>query len=141
MAIKVRFDKDGWYHPAFGRLGRGDKDAGKIYALPDMFGERETVKVALRDAQTKRLTGETREYERFRFLPRTATVLDDDEIDELREEAEENGEAPPQVVRPKQDPAADLPKATAGAGRGPKAQSAVEKTTGQKPSARRSATK
>ena len=34
MAIKVRFDKAGYYHPAFGRLGRGDKGSGAIYTLP-----------------------------------------------------------------------------------------------------------
>jgi len=139
MAIKVRFDKDGWYHPAFGRLGRGDKAAGTIYNLPDMFGEKETVKVPLRDPQTKRPTGEFREYERFKFLPRTAEVLDDTDLEILKDEAEETGEAPPKVVRPKVDPAEaeKLP----GKGKVAKAQSAQERTTGEKTTARRSANK
>lgn len=36
MPINVRFDKNGFYHPAFGRMGRG-KNAGRVYSLPDFF--------------------------------------------------------------------------------------------------------
>jgi hypothetical protein len=36
MSINVRFGKSGYYHPAFGRMGRG-KSAGKVYVLPDAF--------------------------------------------------------------------------------------------------------
>jgi hypothetical protein len=36
MPINVRFDKVGFYHPAFGRMGRG-KNAGRVYTLPDFF--------------------------------------------------------------------------------------------------------
>ena len=36
MPINVRFDKVGFYHPAYGRMGRG-KNAGRVYALPDFF--------------------------------------------------------------------------------------------------------
>lgn len=36
MPINVRFDKVGFYHPAFGRMGRG-KNAGRVYNLPDFF--------------------------------------------------------------------------------------------------------
>lgn len=36
MSINVRFDKVGFYHPAFGRMGRG-KNAGRVYTLPDFF--------------------------------------------------------------------------------------------------------
>jgi len=36
MPITVRFDKVGFYHPAFGRMGRG-KNAGRVYTLPDFF--------------------------------------------------------------------------------------------------------
>jgi len=38
MAINVRFDKNGYYHPAYGRMGRG-KNAGRIYSLPDCFAD------------------------------------------------------------------------------------------------------
>jgi hypothetical protein len=38
MPINVRFDKAGFYHPAFGRMGRG-KNAGRVYSLPDFFSE------------------------------------------------------------------------------------------------------
>lgn len=37
MPINVRFDKNGFYHPAYGRMGRG-KQAGRVYTLPDFFG-------------------------------------------------------------------------------------------------------
>lgn len=36
MPINVRFDKVGFYHPAYGRMGRG-KSAGHVYTLPDFF--------------------------------------------------------------------------------------------------------
>ena len=36
MSINVRFDKNGFYHPAYGRMGRG-KNAGRVYTLPDFF--------------------------------------------------------------------------------------------------------
>lgn len=36
MPINVRFGKNGFYHPAFGRMGRG-KNAGRVYTLPDFF--------------------------------------------------------------------------------------------------------
>ena len=38
MSINVRFDKAGFYHPAFGRMGRG-KNAGRVYTLPEFFAE------------------------------------------------------------------------------------------------------
>lgn len=38
MPINVRFDKVGFYHSAYGRMGRG-KNAGRVYTLPDVFGE------------------------------------------------------------------------------------------------------
>jgi hypothetical protein len=38
MSINVRFDKVGFYHPAYGRMGRG-KNAGRVYALPDFFAD------------------------------------------------------------------------------------------------------
>jgi hypothetical protein len=36
MPVNVRFDKNGFYHPAFGRMGRG-KNAGRVYSLPEFF--------------------------------------------------------------------------------------------------------
>ena len=36
MPINVRFNKRGFYHPAFGRMGRAG-NAGKVYTLPDAF--------------------------------------------------------------------------------------------------------
>jgi hypothetical protein len=135
MAIKVRFDKDGWYHPAYGRLGRGDKHAGTVYTLPDMFGEKETVEVELRDPRTKLPTGEVRKRERYKFLPRTAEVFDDVDLELLKQDAEESGEEPPRVVRPKPDQT-ELDR-VAGKGKVAKTQSAQERTTGQKTTARR----
>ena len=36
MPINVRFDKNGFYHPAYGRMGRG-RNLGSVYTLPDFF--------------------------------------------------------------------------------------------------------
>ena len=36
MPINVRFNKRGFYHPAFGRMGRA-ANVGKVYLLPDAF--------------------------------------------------------------------------------------------------------
>ena len=69
MPINVKFSSDGFYHAAFGRLGRG-KASGKIYTLPDEFAapgmlpsrteiltQREDLDAALEDAeQTKPVT-------------------------------------------------------------------------------------
>ena len=38
MPIQVMFDKNGFYHDAFGRMGRG-KQSGVVYTLPDVFKE------------------------------------------------------------------------------------------------------
>lgn len=71
MPINVRFDKNGFYHPAFGRMGRG-KNAGRVYTLPDFFR-----------AENK--------------LPGTATVIEDKT--QLEEVLEEEGQTKP--IKPK----------------------------------------
>lgn len=99
MAIQVQFDKHGWYHPAFGRLGRGDKNRGVVYTLPDVFAE----------------PGR---------LPATAKIIDAEELDEVLEDLEQ---AKP--IKPKVADEDALEKVVApGAGRRAKAQTASQRT-------------
>jgi hypothetical protein len=106
MAIHVQFDKHGWYHPAFGRLGRGDKARGTVYMLPDKFGEK--------DEKTGK----------FLMLPQTAVIIDSEELDEVLEELDQ-----PKPVKPKvSDPDALEKTSAPGAGRRAKTQSAQERT-------------
>lgn len=73
MPINVRFDKSGFYHPAYGRMGRG-KNAGRVYTLPDFFA-----------AQGK--------------LPRSADIIEDKEkLEEILEEENQTKPIKPKVV-------------------------------------------
>lgn len=130
MSIRVRFDNDGWYHPMFGRLGRGDANAGRIYILPDMFGETEVYKRKIYDRTTKppKVIDHV-EVTRYKYLPSTAEILDDQAMQDLVEEAEMTGEDPPKPVRPAQSEMTSE-KQIPGRGKEPKAMDAVEKTTG-----------
>lgn len=141
MAIKVRFDKSGWHHPSFGRLGRG-KFKGHVYNLPDMFGEQETIKVPVMDRSSRppRKIGE-QEITRNKYLPSTAEIIDEDFVANLEAAADEGDEhaneelaAIKAASRPKQAEGGEgyLP----GKGRAAKAQSAQERTTGKKLPAR-----
>lgn len=128
MSIRVQFDKAGWYHPAYGRLGRGSHK-GRIYELPDQFGETETLTIPVMDqtARPPRKTGE-RQITRYKFLPNTVTIVDDAAMEMLREEALDAGEPEPKAIRPKAADQDELKKVTGRAT--PKAQSAQERTTG-----------
>ncbi len=138
MAIQVQFDKNGWYHPAFGRLGRGDQN-GKIYELPDVFGQKEEVTIPVMDRSSKppRKIDE-RKVTRYKLLPSTVRILGKEDMDELVEEARDANEPEPKPVRPRVADSAELDKAKKTAGRGaePQAQSAQERTTGKRPSRR-----
>lgn len=138
MAIRVRFDKNGFYHPAFGRLGRGDH-RGDIYSLPDQFAEQEDIVVPVMDPTTRppRQIGE-RKVTRFKYLPVSAEIIDDDRMAEIVEKAEEEGQTPPKAIKPKTD-AEELKRATktTGRGRDTPSQGAIERTTGRAPRARR----
>lgn len=98
--MKVRFDKHGFYHPSFGRIGRG-KNNGQWYTLPSVFGEKETITVPLMDNTSKppRKVGE-KKIERYKFLPQTAEVLEDKDFTAIKQEAEEEGKEPPKAVSP-----------------------------------------
>ena len=91
MPIKVRFDKNGFYSPVYGRLGRG-KNEGRVYTLPDEFGMRETIKVPVMDRSTKppKQIGE-KEVTRYKLLPSSATIIDEEYVSELRDELEHTG--------------------------------------------------
>lgn len=73
MPINVRFDKVGFYHPAYGRMGRG-KNAGRVYSLPDFFA-----------AEGK--------------LPASAEIIEDKEqLEEILEEENQPKPIKPKVV-------------------------------------------
>lgn len=137
MAITVRFDKNGFYHPAYGRLGRG-KNEGKIYKLPDAFGEVETIRVPLMDhtAKPPRESGKFKEITRFKNIPSTAEIIKQDMIEELEYAAEEGDtDAAEELaeIKAAKQPKVATPEAlekVTGRGKVAKAQSAKERTTG-----------
>ena len=98
--MKVRFDKHGFYHPSFGRIGRG-KNKGQWYTLPNVFAETEEITVPVMDPTTRppRKVSE-KKIKRFKYLPRTAEVLEDKAFVAIREEAEEKGDEPPKAIPP-----------------------------------------
>jgi len=137
MAIRVRFDRNGFYHPSFGRLGRG-RHEGRIYTLPDVFGEREAVEVDIMDTTRKppQPSGRTKTIERYKYLPSTAEVISEDYVKTLETDASEGDEdaaeelsAIKSAVAPKR--AEDADEYLPGKGKRAKAQNAVERTTGQ----------
>ncbi len=139
MAIRVRFDKNGFYHPAFGRLGRG-KNEGRIYVLPDVFGEVETIKVPIMNPAHKPPipTGEYKEITRFKNIPSSSVIISKDEVSDLEARAEEGDpEAKEELaeikaaIAPKVATPEHLEKVT-GRGNVAAAQSAQERTTGTK---------
>jgi len=72
MSIDVRFDRAGFHHPAYGRMGRG-KQAGLLYTLPDIFAK----------------PG---------MLPVSAEIVSKDELPDLLEELEQTRPIKPKVV-------------------------------------------
>jgi hypothetical protein len=129
MAILVRFSRDGWYHPAFGRLGRG-KGADTIYRLPDQFAERETIKVPVMDHSSKppRQIAE-KTIERYKFLPESVHIIEPEEFAELVQLAEDENEAAPKAITPRIAEDGALAEVT-GRGKIPKVQSAKDRTAG-----------
>jgi len=129
MAIRVRFSRDGWYHPAFGRLGRG-KGTDVIYRLPDQFAEEETIVVPVMDHTTRppRKVSE-KTITRYKFLPESAHIITDDEFSDLEEEAERENEAKPKAITPKTAEDGALAEVT-GRGALKKVQSAKDRTAG-----------
>lgn len=137
MAIRVRFDQNGFYHPAYGRLGRG-KNLNRIYVLPDVFGEQETVEVDIMDPTHKppQPTGKKKKITRLKNIPTTAEIIDADVVDELKGLAEEGDQDAADELAEIRQAAAPvvatqeaLDKVT-GRGKVAKAQSAQERTTG-----------
>lgn len=127
--MKVKFGKNGFIHPAYGRLGRGN-NSGQWYTLPAVFGEKETITVPLMDHTSKppRKVGE-KEITRYKYLPQSAEVLEDDDFEGMKKEIEEDGDEPPKAIRPK--PASDASEYLPAAQSKGKAQSAAERTTGK----------
>ena len=131
--MKVKFDKHGFYHPAFGRLGRGN-GGGLWYTLPSVFAEQEDIVVPLMDNTSKppRKVGE-KKITRYKYLPQSATIFKEDaEFEAMQKQLEDEGEEVPKAVRPKQ--ASDAGEYMPGAQAKGKAQGAIERTTGKSPS-------
>lgn len=72
MAVEVVFGKNGFYHPAYGRLGRGD-NRGQVYSLPDNF----------------KAEG---------MLPTSAKIVAEDELEEVLDENDQRKPIKPKVV-------------------------------------------
>jgi hypothetical protein len=129
MAIRVRFSRDGWYHPAFGRLGRG-KGTDVIYRLPDQFGETETIEVPVMDHTTKPPRQvDKKTITRYKFLPESVHIIDDEAFAEMEEEAEAENEEKPKAITPKTAEDGALAEVT-GRGKTKKVQSAKDRTAG-----------
>lgn len=79
--IAVRFDKNGFHHVSIGRLGRGERNRGMIYSLPDAFAQPGMLP---RTAQI--LTGEVLE-EALEDLglrrPKKVEILDEEALESL----------------------------------------------------------
>lgn len=130
--MKVKFDKNGFYHPAYGRLGRGNS-VNQWYTLPAVFGEKETIDIPIWDATSKpkREVG-TKSVTRYKYLPQSAEILEDEAFDDMKKQLEDDGEEAPKPMRPKaaSDASEHLPTAQSKA----KAQSPSERTTGKRKS-------
>lgn len=72
MAINVIFDKNGFHHPVFGRMGRG-RYLGKVYSLPDAFSA-------------------------VGMLPSTASIIDKEDLEDVLEEEEQRKPIKPQIL-------------------------------------------
>jgi|TARA_R110000772_G_scaffold226148_1_gene336824 hypothetical protein len=127
--MKVKFDKHGFYHPAFGRLGRG-RNVNTWYTLPAVFSEQETIDIPIWDATSKpkREVG-TKSVTRYKYLPQSAEILEEAAFDDMKKQLEDDGEDAPKPVKPKaaSDAAEYMPTAQSKA----KAQSPIERTTGK----------
>ena len=136
MPIKVRFSKNGFYHPAYGRLGRG-KNEGRVYMLPDIFGEKETYEVEIRDPTSKppRVVGK-REVTRYKNIPSDAEIIDENVVDGLKQAINSGDNDAVEELKEIENarmPTVATPEAlekVTGRGHTPKAQSAKERTTG-----------
>ena len=89
MPFQVKFAKNGFYHAAFGRLGRGQRNGGKIYTMPDWLRETEEVKVPVRDPVTQKGTGKEKVITRFKHMPTSAQIIEKVDLEEVLEEAEQ----------------------------------------------------
>jgi len=72
MSIEVVFGKNGFYHPAYGRLGRGN-NKGTVYTLPDEFKEKG-------------------------MLPSSATILPKAKVDDVLEANDQRKPVKPKIV-------------------------------------------
>jgi hypothetical protein len=127
--MKVKFDKHGFYHPAYGRMGRGNS-VNQWYTLAAVFGEKETLEVPIYDPTSKppREVGK-KKVTRYKYLPQTATILEEEQFDVMKKQLEDDGEDAPKAIKPKaaSDASEHLPTAQSKR----KAQSPSERTTGK----------
>ena len=127
--MKVKFDKHGFYHAAYGRLGRGNS-VNQWYTLPAVFGEKETIKVPIYDPTSKpKREVDTKTITRYKYLPQSATILEEADFDGMKKQLEDDGEDAPKAIKPKaaSDAGEHLPTAQSKR----KAQSPSARTTGK----------
>jgi hypothetical protein len=85
MPINVRFGKNGFYHPAFGRMGLG-KMAGDVYTLPDLFREEGMLPKSAVILEDPAAVSELLEEQRQR-KPHAPKVIDEEQLEKARERA------------------------------------------------------
>jgi len=91
MPINVRFDKVGFYHPAFGRMGRG-KNAGRVYSLPDFFADAGKLPVSAEIIEDKEQLEEILEEE-SQPKPIKPKVVDEEQLKRAQQTAEPKAES------------------------------------------------
>lgn len=104
--ITVRFDKNGFYHPAFGRMGLG-KHAGDIYTLPDHFSAEGT-------------------------LPKSATIITDLKSEAFEELLEDQDQTKPHKMKVLDEAQMEIAQKRVADAKATQAAAAAEKTAAEK---------
>lgn len=127
--INVQFGKQGFYHAAFGRMGRGDAYRGRIYSLPAWMGDKETVSVPVLDPVTMKGNGKTKKITRYKHLPSSAIIIEAPDLEDALEEQEQGKPAKTAVIS-EEELAKAKARSVAGRGAEPAPDSAQKRTTG-----------
>ena len=104
MPINVRFDKVGFYHPAYGRMGRG-KNAGRVYQLPDFFATEGKLPVSAEIIEDKEKLEEILEEEN-QTKPIKPKVVDEEQLARSEQSAEKASSSRRPPVRSRRKPSA-----------------------------------
>ena len=105
VPVRVKFDNNGFYHPSYGKMGKG-RNLGVIYTLPSFFRDEETISVEHRDPKTQAVS--IKKVTRRKHLPASAQIIDEEQLQELREVAQDTGGEAPRVAKPDPSNAEDF---------------------------------